>query len=334
MEEQSLRKQYFNEIEDLKGRIRVFCRCRPLPANATASLDILSSSACMLREPGKNGRNGKETMFTFDRCFSSETSQAEVFDEAKRLVQSSVDGYNVCVFAYGQSGVGKTHTLFNQDAGDGGDAGIAERSISELFRLMDRHSMRFSFEVSMYVLEIHKNELLDLLRPADSSPPPHLTVHLDPQGVVYVDDVTTATVQNAKEAIRMLNSATAKRNTVANEGGPSSSRSHFICSFVIRSTCKSSGNVAKGKLTIVDLASSGNTDKLAAQGKDVKEAKAINKSLLALGDVIQALTTGEEHVPYRNNPLTQLMADSIGGNAKTLMFGKWHERSFAMTITS
>ena len=324
VEEQSLRKQYFNEIEDLKGRIRVFCRCRP-PSKTAAqpeALDILSATACMLREPGKNGRNGKETVFSFDRCFSSEASQAEVFDEAKRLVQSSVDGYNVCVFAYGQSGVGKTYTLYSEDDGKGGEAGIAERSVTELFRLMDRHALRFNFQVSMYVLEIHRNELIDLLRPVDPNPPPQLTVHLDPQGVVYVENVTKSPIANADEAIRMLTDAAAKRKTVANEGAPHSSRSHFICSLMIRSTCKSSGNVANGKLTIVDLASSGNTDKLAAQGKDAKEAKAINKSLLALGDVIQALTTGDGHVPYRNNLLTQLMADSIGGNSKTLMFGK------------
>jgi hypothetical protein len=99
-----------------------------------------------------------------------------------------------------------------------------------------------------------------------------------------------------------------------------SSRSHLICSMIVKLTNRRSGQQTVGKLTLVDLAGSERVDKSGATGEQLKEAQSINKSLSALGDVIAALTTAQSHIPYRNHPLTMLMSDSIGGNAKTLMF--------------
>jgi hypothetical protein len=111
-----------------------------------------------------------------------------------------------------------------------------------------------------------------------------------------------------------------RRATASTQMNAESSRSHLVCSLIVRLTNRRTGKESVGKLTLVDLAGSERVDKSGAQGDQMKEAQSINKSLSALGDVIASLTTNAQHVPYRNHPLTMLMSDSIGGNAKTLMF--------------
>lgn len=118
----------------------------------------------------------------------------------------------------------------------------------------------------------------------------------------------------------MFCTGSSRRTTASTQMNAESSRSHLICSLVVKLKNRRSGQVSVGKLTLVDLAGSERVDKSGATGEQLKEAQSINKSLSALGDVIAALTTNQTHVPYRNHPLTMLMSDSIGGNAKTLMF--------------
>jgi len=347
VEEQALRKRYYNEIEDLKGRIRVYCRVRPmskseLERNCQCIINVLDDMRVRLEHPDETNplrRKKDDIEFSFDACFAPEKSQVDVFKDVQRLIQVAIDGYNVCIFAYGQTGSGKTYTLIGQDAilsMDGPscdvepeDAGVAIRAIFELFRVIDRDSSRFDFNVSMYVLELYKETMVDLLNEFDEeilksskepTKPPPLSIRLDAQGVVDVENATKSQVTNANDAIQGLRSAFAKRKVTSTQMNSQSSRSHLICSFLIESTAKKTGVVTNGKLTIVDLAGSERASKTGASGETLKEAQAINKSLLALGDVIHALTTNAKHVPYRNHPLTEIMSDSIGGNAKTLMF--------------
>lgn len=126
--------------------------------------------------------------------------------------------------------------------------------------------------------------------------------------------------ENAQEVLKIFAKGSSHRTTASTRMNSESSRSHLICSLVVKLTNRRSGQQSIGKLTLVDLAGSERIDKSGAEGDTLKEAQSINKSLSALGDVISALTTGQAHVPYRNHPLTMLMSDSIGGNAKTLMF--------------
>jgi len=305
IQEQALRKQYFNEIEDLKGRIRVFCRVRPDGESTSVSV-IDNMNLMVTNDTGANNRKRPDFKFVFDRCFDPEATQEEVFADAKRLIQTAVDGYNICVFAYGQPGSGKTYTLM----GSNQDEGIATRSIRELFSLMGKEGRRFEFETTMYIVELYKDELFDLLLRDKSASLP-LNVHLDPQGVVDIENVTKKVCVTTEEALGNLRHAFSLKKAA---------RAHLLCSILIKSTSKSSGVVTHGKLTIADLAGTERASKTGAKGDALKEAQSINKSLLALGDVIQALTSGSKHVPYRNHPLTELMADSLGGNAKTLMF--------------
>ncbi|GBG30998.1 Kinesin-like protein KIN-14E [Hondaea fermentalgiana] len=380
VEEQALRKQYFNEIEDLKGRIRVFCRVRPMSDSekerkCVSTIKVLDDMHVRLQHVEEKAPNGlprrkkPDIEFAFDACFGPEKTQHEVFADVKRLVQVAIDGYNVCVFAYGQTGSGKTFTLMGSAANmknpsprdaeekksageDAGNevptaaldvgAGVATRSIHELFRLMDRDSARFRFEVSMYVIELYKEDMVDLLHEfseeelknsIEPPKPPPLSVHLDPQGIVDVENITKLPVSSAQETMQGLHKAFQKRKVTATKMNSQSSRSHLVCSLLIKSTAVASGVVTNGKLTLVDLAGSERASKTGATGDTLKEAQAINKSLLALGDVIQALTTNAKHVPYRNHPLTQLMSDSIGGNAKTLMFVNVSPADYNLTET-
>jgi hypothetical protein len=141
-----------------------------------------------------------------------------------------------------------------------------------------------------------------------------------PTGLVQVEGATVMNAETPGDVMKIFAKGSSRRATSATKMNAESSRSHLICSLVIKMKNRRSGKETIGKLTLVDLAGSERVDKSGAQGDVLKEAQSINKSLSALGDVIAALTSGQQHVPYRNHPLTMLMSDSLGGNAKTLMF--------------
>ena len=330
------------------------------------------------RDDGK----GNKTKFEFDVCFPPGASQDAVFQDVKRVVQSAIDGYNVCIFAYGQTGSGKTYTMSGVAGADGADGGggggpgggsgplgagvgIMPRAVREIFNVARRDAGKFTFDISFYMLELYRHDLIDLLNDApmdgagrERHRRPKLHVHVGADGVVAVDNVTTRTAASAREMLAAVAEGHARRHTAQTKMNSDSSRSHLILSVTITATPNKGqqmwnkvkrrlsdvgaaeaagadspvrdGDDAEGKaedaapvvgkLTLVDLAGSERVGKTGASGEVLKEAQAINKSLWALQEVISALTRRAEHVPYRNHTLTQLMADSIGGNAKTLMF--------------
>merc|ERR1712216_734991 len=146
-----------------------------------------------------------------------------------------------------------------------------------------------------------------------------LMVKRDPRGVVYVQGATVLSASTAEELQSHMDFGMGQRHVSATKMNAESSRSHLVFSIIIR-TIDAKGKTVSGKLTLVDLAGCERVGKTGASGDLLKEAQSINKSLTALGDVISALSSGSSHVPYRNSQLTQLMSDSLGGNAKTLMF--------------
>jgi len=157
----------------------------------------------------------------------------------------------------------------------------------------------------------------------DGKKPPSLKITLaehSPTGLVLVEGAETLTAQTPADVMKIFARGSARRTTASTQMNAESSRSHLICCLTVKLTNKRTGKESVGKLTLVDLAGSERVDKSGATGEQLKEAQSINKSLSALGDVISALTTNQNHIPYRNHPLTMLMSDSIGGNAKTLMF--------------
>lgn len=314
-EEQVLRKRYFNTIEDMKGKIRVFCRLRPLNEKEIVEKgkDVLTGlDEFTVEHPWKDD---KPKQHMYDRVFDGSATQEDVFEDTRYLVQSAVDGYNVCIFAYGQTGSGKTFTIYGSE----GNPGLTPRAIAELFKVIKRDGNKFSFSLKAYMLELYQDTLIDLLLPKNAKRL-RLEIKKDSKGMVSVENVTVVSISTFDELKSIIQKGSEQRHTSGTQMNDESSRSHLILSIVIESTNLQTQSVARGKLSFVDLAGSERVKKSGSSGSQLKEAQSINKSLSALGDVISALSSGGQHIPYRNHKLTMLMSDSLGGNAKTLMF--------------
>ncbi|KOM32029.1 hypothetical protein LR48_Vigan01g158500 [Vigna angularis] len=308
-EEQVLRKRYFNVIEDMKGKIRVYCRLRPLNEKEIAEKErkvLTAVDEFTVEYPWKDD---KPKQNIYDRVFDGVATQESY------LVQSAVDGYNVCIFAYGQTGSGKTFTIYGSD----NNPGLTPRAIAELFRILRRDNNKYSFSLKAYMVELYQDTLIDLLAPKNGK---HLKLDIkkDSTGMVVVENVTIMSISTIEELNNIIQRGSERRHISGTQMNDESSRSHLILSIVIESTNLQSQSVARGKLSFVDLAGSERVKKSGSTGSQLKEAQSINKSLSALADVISALSSGGQHTPYRNHKLTMLMSDSLGGNAKTLMF--------------
>lgn len=314
--EVTLRRRYFNMLEDLKGKIRVYARTRPL-----TGIESSQDQKIVLKTPDEftcsypwRGEK-KDRSCEFDEVFPANATQEQVFEDTRYLVQSAIDGYNVCIFAYGQTGSGKTFTIYGDDA----NPGLSPRAIAEVMRCVHRDSSKCSVKMECYMLELYRDDLVDLLLPQGSDAP-KLDIKKDKQGWVTVPNATMVSVATEAEITEVIQAGLKVRKTAGTKMNVESSRSHLIFSLIIETTDLQTGALTKGKLSFVDLAGSERVKKSGAEGDTLKEAQAINKSLSALGDVISALASEQGHIPYRNHKLTMLMSDSLGGNAKTLMF--------------
>ncbi|KAM7279474.1 hypothetical protein ACFE04_006608 [Oxalis oulophora] len=314
-EEQVLRKRYFNTIEDMKGKIRVYCRLRPLTEKEIVEKEksvLISPDEFSIEHPWKDD---KVKQHMYDRVFDGLATQADIFEDTKYLVQSAVDGFNVCIFAYGQTGSGKTFTIYGSE----NNLGLTPQATSELFKTIRRDSNRYSFSLKAYMVELYQDTLVDLLLPKNAKRL-KLDIKKDAKGMVSVENVTVISISTHEELKSIIQKGSEKRHTSGTQMNEESSRSHLILSIIIESTNLQTQSTARGKISFVDLAGSERVKKSGSAGNQLKEAQSINKSLSALGDVISALSSDSQHIPYRNHKLTMLMSDSLGGNAKTLMF--------------
>ncbi|XP_046403786.1 kinesin-like protein KIN-14M isoform X2 [Ischnura elegans] len=344
-EERGLRLGLQSKLEEMKGRVRVYCRIRPIeimdnglseplavevgPNRYTAfvHLDANSSSSSSL-----NGRRDGNALkeFNFDRVFPPEATQEEVFQEARDLIECALDGYNVCICAYGQTGSGKTHTILG--GGTEETCGLAPRTFSLLFELSNggssggnslRPAITRDLTVSVSILELYNERLIDLLRIDGTGEAEQLEICRsggEIGGEVWVRGAKRVNVSDANCLCSLVQQAVAHRRTASTGMNAVSSRSHLLISLNIQATCSVTGSVSRGKISLLDLAGSERASRTGATDDRLREAGAINKSLSALGDVIYALATGQSFIPYRNSKLTMLMQDCLGGNAKTLMF--------------
>lgn len=313
------RKKIYNAMEDMKGKIRVYCRIRPI-----LKFEEDKGQKVALNVPDELSLNlewkGVKKEFNFDAVFQPGTSQDKVFEDTKHLIQSAIDGYNVCIFAYGQTGSGKTFTIYGNEQ----LPGLTPRGVTELFNIIDRDAGKFSFKIDCFMLELYCDDLQDLLAENKKGErlfkQPKLDIKKDPKGVVTVPGAIIVPVHSARELMNVIEGGLTRRKVSSTQMNRESSRSHLIITICIESTNLQTQNVARGKLSFVDLAGSERVKKSGSAGEQLKEAQAINKSLSALGNVISALATEQGHIPYRDHKLTMLMSDSIGGTAKTLMF--------------
>ncbi|XP_028079983.1 kinesin-like protein KIN-14E [Camellia sinensis] len=173
--------------------------------------------------------------------------------------------------------------------------------------------------MQVYMVELYQDTLVDLLLPKFARRL-KLDIKKDSKGMVFIENVTVESITTVEELNLIIQRGSERRHTTETSMNEQSSRSHLILSIVVESTNLQTQSIARGKLSFVDLAGSERVKKSGSSGSQLKEAQSINKSLSALGDVISALSTGNQHIPYRNHKLTMLMSDSLGGNAKTLMF--------------
>ncbi|XP_044309174.1 kinesin-like protein KIFC2 [Varanus komodoensis] len=313
--EAQLRKKYQDQLLELKGNIRVLCRLKPL----TQEDQQEGAGAAVEAGPADDGcvracYKGKERTFRLDKVFLPQATQEEVFRELEPLVASCLQGCSACVFAYGQTGSGKTHTM----EGVPGDPGINQRALEALFREMEAKDGAWTFSVSLSMVEMYNEVLRDLLA---VDPQEKLDVKLNPDGSgqLHVPGLTTVEVHSLREIQKMLSVGKRNRATHSTCMNERSSRSHVLLTVTVTGTELASGTKVTGKLNLVDLAGSERVWKSGAQGERLKEAQSINKSLLALGEVIQALRARQAHVPFRNSKLTYLLQDSLGRGSRTVM---------------
>lgn len=208
--------------------------------------------------------------------------------------------------------------------------GLTPRAIDEIYRLIKERTHCTS-KVTTYFVELYNDNLVDLywlldnkknLRNADGTvvEPPKLEIKMDAKKMVFIRNAVIKDASSPEDLMNLFNLGNAERHVGATKMNAESSRSHSIFAIMVESFDSTTKRTTMGKLSLVDLAGSERQDKTGATADRLREALSINKSLSALGDVISALSEGEKFIPYRNNKLTQLMQDSLGGNAKTLMF--------------
>ncbi|XP_031279205.1 kinesin-like protein KIN-14R [Pistacia vera] len=313
-EEHAKRKKLYNQVQEAKGNIRVFCRCRPLSKEEGSAGCAIDFSAVKDGELGILTGASTKKIFKFDRVYTPKDDQADVFADASPLVISVLDGYNVCIFAYGQTGTGKTFTMEGTEQ----NRGVNYRTLEQLFKTVEERKETFTYSISVTALEVYNEQIRDLLATSPTSK--KLEIRQASEGVHHVPGITEAKVENVKEVWDVLQVGSNARAVGSNNVNEHSSRSHCMLCILVRAKNLVNGESTKSKLWLVDLAGSERLAKTEVQGERLKEAQNINRSLSALGDVIYSLATKSGHIPYRNSKLTHLLQDSLGGDSKTLMF--------------
>jgi kinesin family protein C1 len=242
-----------------------------------------------------------------------------VFEEVSQLVQSALDGYKVCLFSYGQTGSGKTHTMLGDQACEK-TRGIIPRAVAKVVEASEANAKKgWRYDMTASYVEIYNEQVRDLLCAGSGHSDKHSIVHT-PRGVTEVSGVRREPVASVDAAAGLVRRAASARAVEATQMNAVSSRSHTIFMLYITGTHDASGSRLTGCLNLVDLAGSERVGRSGAEGARLKEACAINKSLSCLGDVFQALSNKQSHVPYRNSKLTYLLQPCLGGDGKTLMF--------------
>ncbi|KAJ5669941.1 uncharacterized protein N7477_005304 [Penicillium maclennaniae] len=328
-QEETMRRKLHNQVQELKGNIRVFCRVRPsLKSEPPSEITPMeypdeSEEAKEINVMGPEEKNSlgsvsrKNNTFSFDRVFGPSATNTDVFDEISQLVQSALDGYNVCIFCYGQTGSGKTHTMSSQD----GMIPLAVHQIYETAQGLEEKGWRYKMTGNF--VEVYNENVNDLLgNPDELDKKKHEIRHDMQRGKTTITDINTVDLDSPEMVKAILKNADANRSVAATKANERSSRSHSVFILKLIGENHITGERSEGTLNLVDLAGSERLSHSQATGERLKETQNINRSLSSLGDVIAALGQGKEggHIPYRNSKLTYLLQFSLGGNSKTLMF--------------
>ncbi|XP_022683255.1 kinesin-like protein KIN-14N isoform X3 [Setaria italica] len=315
LESEDLRKDLHNQMMALKGNMRVFCRVRPLAAKDNPNDQKLIIFPESLEYSGRGLQvvhNGHVVSHTYDRVFKDTCSQEVIFNEISELVRSALDGYKVTIFSYGQTGSGKTYTMI----GKPDDKGMIPRALTEIFNKIGA-SIQWNFDVEASMFEIYNEKIYDLL---DTSMKKNCDVRTDEHGRVMVSGLVQQPVRDEDDAAYLFKEALKHRSVGKTQMNENSSRSHFVFKLIISGYNKQSNHKIEGVLQMIDLAGSESVSKTT----DVLDATRnetgnINKSLLALGQVFEAIPKGE-FLPFRGSKLTHFLQNSFEGHSKVLLF--------------
>lgn len=296
------------------ANVKVIARFRPENEVEKANdsvpvVEFLSEDSCQIETRDFSGT------FTFDRVFDSESQQEQVFDYSLRqTVDDLMKGYNGTVLAYGQTGSGKSYTMMGPSIDDPVSRGVIPRIVDMIFDMIIQSSSDIEYTVRVSYMEIYMERIKDLLNTRNDN----LPIHEDKTRGVYVKGLTEEYVSSAEEVYEVMRQGGSARAVASTNMNQESSRSHSIFAIVVTQKNTISGAQKSGQLFLVDLAGSEKVGKTGASGQTLEEAKKINKSLSALGMVINALTDGKSvHIPYRDSKLTRILQESLGGNSRT-----------------
>jgi kinesin family protein 5 len=300
--------------------VRVVCRCRPIN-NIERSRGGEQVAVKMFEQQPEVVEVEMEdtsSKHNFDRCFGMDSTQKQVYEDSVfPLIDDVLNGYNATVFAYGQTGTGKTHTM-EGSLHDEEQQGIIPRSVNSIFEGVSSSDETLEFTIKVSYVEIYMEKIRDLLD--DTKVKNNLTVREDKVNGVYIAGVTEEYVTSQEELLSLMHHGATNRAVAATGMNEGSSRSHSVFTITINQRNLVNATQKAGKLVLVDLAGSEMVKKTSASGQQLEEAKTINKSLSALGQVINALTDAKiGHIPYRDSKLTRVLQDSLGGNSKTVL---------------
>uniref|UniRef100_A0A8B9CI07 Kinesin family member 1B n=1 Tax=Anser brachyrhynchus TaxID=132585 RepID=A0A8B9CI07_9AVES len=315
--------------------VKVAVRVRPFNSRETSK-----ESKCIIQMQGNstsiiNPKNPKEApkSFSFDYSYWSHTSpedpcfasQNRVYNDiGKEMLLHAFEGYNVCIFAYGQTGAGKSYTMMGKQ--EESQAGIIPQLCEELFeKINDNSNEEMSYSVEVSYMEIYCERVRDLLNPKNKG---NLRVREHPLLGPYVEDLSKLAVTSYTDIADLMDAGNKARTVAATNMNETSSRSHAVFTIVFTQkkhdaeTDLSTEKVSK--ISLVDLAGSERADSTGAKGTRLKEGANINKSLTTLGKVISALAESKkkkktDFIPYRDSVLTWLLRENLGGNSRTAM---------------
>ena len=311
-------------------KILVAVRCRPLSErekeiSPKETIQIIDKKIIKIKDPNgflsPNNIRSKEQILEFDYAFDNKDNQETIFNcTTKPLIEGIINGFNATVFAYGATGAGKTYTML----GDDDHPGIMSLTFGELFKKIKNFSDR-EYLIKLCYLEIYNENIKDLL--INNSP--NLELREDPNRGLIVNGITEILTNSGEHILSILKKGNKNRTTEATNINQTSSRSHAILQITVSYKDKNLGNnvnnkIKYGKLSLIDLAGSERASVTKNKGMRLIEGANINKSLLTLGNCINALCESnlkgtKPHIPYRDSKLTRLLKDSLGGNSRTVM---------------
>ncbi|KAM7509768.1 hypothetical protein LguiB_008643 [Lonicera macranthoides] len=319
--------------KDREANVQVLLRCRSLNDDEQR-LNIPKAITCNEHKRevtiSQNIANKQvDRVFTFDKVFGPKAQQRSIYDQAiSPIVNEVLEGFNCTVFAYGQTGTGKTYTMEggmrNKNGELPAEAGVIPRAVRQIFDTLEAQNADYSMKVTF--LELYNEEITDLLAPEECSrsfeekQKKPVSLMEDGKGCVVLRGLEEEAVYSANEIYILLERGAAKRRTADTLLNKRSSRSHSVFTITVHIKEATVGDeelIKCGKLNLVDLAGSENISRSGAREGRAREAGEINKSLLTLGRVINALVEHSVHIPYRDSKLTRLLRDSLGGKTKT-----------------